>query len=307
MKIDGLANAVQHHTLAGVPPRCLLTPEEMKLLSFLCCAPYEGRGVVIDAGCGTGGSTFALADGLVRNRSAEREYAIIHAFARFIYDHPSYKDFFNQSLSDPRWNGSFVAHFTENLENFLDRIMIHAGDFHSAVWNQTPIEILFIDIANTDTIYQNICALFFPCIGKGSIIVHQDFERLNLHWIHSSIELLEDYFQACEEPFGCSLVLEALDRLPDALIHKIVADDFTYEERVDLIDRASWILRPANEGDVFDAVENARLSKAYCALRHGLKEVARRETLALAERPYFQRNRRYEWMIRDVMRGCSAG
>ena len=91
------------------------------------------------------------------------------------------------------------------------------------------------------------------------------------------------------------------------MIHEIVADDFTFEERVDLIDRASRILGHTDEGDVFGTVENARLSEAYCALRHGLKEVARRETLALAERPYFQRNRRYEWMIRDVMRGCGAG
>jgi hypothetical protein len=100
--------------------------------------------------------------------------------------------------------------------------------------------------------------------------------------------------------------LDALDRPPEALIRKIVADDFTYEERVDLIDRASRILRPTKEGDLFDARENARLSKAYCALHHGLFDVARRETLALAERPYFQRNRRYEWMIRDVLKGCDG-
>jgi hypothetical protein len=102
MKIDDLANSVERHKLVADPPRCLLTSAETKLLSYLCFATYEGRGVVIDAGCGTGGSTFSLADDLMRNRAAKTDYAGIHAFDRFIYDHSSYKDFFNPSLSDPR-------------------------------------------------------------------------------------------------------------------------------------------------------------------------------------------------------------
>lgn len=283
-----------------------ISEEEARLLSWLAEHRVGERGVCVDAGCGTGGSSHALATGLVRNPRLGSPAHRLHCFDRFLFDHESYRGFLVPSLAEPEPGGSFLPHFLANMAAFLPLCLIHAGDLGGQVWDETPIALIFVDLAKTETLFRRTVALFYRRVMPGAgLVVHQDFERPNLHWIQTSTAYLLDEWPVAGPVIGSSLVLEARHPLPAHKIARLLADDFSLDERLALLDRLGAAV-PA-EGMGFDLGEHHRLTRAYLHARHGDPDTARRIAADCAARPYFARNRAYDWMIASVGRSVPAG
>lgn len=82
--------------LAGQPVSLPTGPSqisvgEVRLLSWLAEHRVTGRGVCVDAGCGTGGSSHAIATGLSRNPRIGATPNRLPCFDRFLFDPESYR------------------------------------------------------------------------------------------------------------------------------------------------------------------------------------------------------------------------
>jgi hypothetical protein len=305
MDIDTMADILSvtaSHRLSRRPPACMLSASETRLLSALTARHFEGRGLIVDAGCGTGGSTVCLCDGLFQNAAIDRQRVWVHCFDRFIFDHPEYYRFLANGLPPPARNQTFIHHFFHNLGASRDLCMVHAGDFHAAVWDDTPIELLFVDIAKTRSLLCKVISLFFKRLIPGvSIIVHQDFDRPNLFWIIESVGYLLDFCQIVGGVVGASIVLKVQERIPDERITKLLHDDFTPVERLQNVRRALDTLRHRNT-ELPDADRRFRLTEAYIHLQHGDPDLALRIAGELKDDEYFVVHKDLHWMIDAVLR-----
>lgn len=280
-----------------------ISAHEAKLLSWMGEQVFTGAGVCIDAGCGSGGSSRAICEGLARNRHIIRPKGQLHCFDRFVFDHESYRSFLVPRLPTPDIGGSFLHHFLENIGPHIEIVSVHDGDLHQQVWDDTPVEILFIDIAKTMALHQTATALFFRSLIPGkSFIIHQDFERPNLHWIHTSIGYLMDECPIAGEIVGSSLILRVDNVIPTEKIDRLVRDDFTLDERLGFLDRVLREVKPTRSDVAFDPAENYRLTRAFLHAHHGDCYSAALIAKECRDRDYFRAHKAYEWMLSAVAR-----
>jgi hypothetical protein len=283
-----------------------IVKNEARLLSWLAENMYSEAGVIIDAGSGTGGSSHAICHGLARNKKISSPVNKLHCFDRFILDHESYRGFLVPDLPTIEMGDSFLPHYLVNMKEYLPYCLIHAGDLLGQIWDETPIEILFLDLAKSLKLFQKAVELFYLAMIPGqSILIHQDFERPNLHWIHTSIGYLLDEMRVSGEIVGSSLVLSVCSRISKKKIERIVRDDFTLEERLGFLDRALQAIPPIRCGS-FDVSENYRLTRAYVHAHHGDFATAQQLANDCGRRDYFKAQRSYDWMIATVGREKTA-
>jgi len=195
----------------------MLGANEVKLISFISEKYFRGNGKIIDAGCGSGGSTLAILDGLIKNKNILSTSGILHCYDKFLFDHKNYKLFFPND--DLEMNETFIHLFYRNLGNLKSMVTAHSGDLIDQIWNPNiDVEILFIDLMKTKALASKCIQIFFPSLSPGSIIIHQDFERPHLYWIHLSCAHLKDYLTPISELIDCTLVYQVNDNIPVEVI-----------------------------------------------------------------------------------------
>lgn len=223
---------------ANVPT--MLVPDELRLLHHLAENCYSGRGVIVDGGSFLGGSTVALADGLRRNPQRRRlgEEKVIHSFDRFEVEEYTRGVFFpeNEPLG-----ASFRAQFESNIAPYADLIEVHAGDFIDHEWRGGPIEILFIDIAKTWKLCDWLTWQFFPQLIPGrSIVVQQDYLYSRwVGWLHVTMEFYADYFEYLCDTEVNSVAFLNTKRIPASVLRRDTVGSLTFEEKMELMDRAA--------------------------------------------------------------------
>jgi SAM-dependent methyltransferase len=223
---------------AGVPT--MLTPDELRLLSYLADVAYTGAGAIIDAGCFLGGSTVALADGLRRNlRRRDRPAAkLIHSYDRFEVEEWTRGTYFPEST---KAGESFRHLFERNVAPWADLVEVHAGDVQSVEWNGGPIEILFIDVAKHWQVCDRVTWQFFPHLIPGrSVVVQQDY--LYHHWVawlHVTMEYYADYFEYVCDTGVNSVVFRHTRRIPEGVLREKTVESLTTAEKTELMDRAA--------------------------------------------------------------------
>jgi hypothetical protein len=244
---------------AVLKPETMLSVAERRLLFWLGAEYARADGAIVDAGCFVGGSTVALAEGLRVNRRAGDAY--VDAFDRFTVD-----EFMATAYlvgHGLRAGDSFRPVFDANTAAVRDLVTVHEGDLADADWDERPIDVLFVDIAKTWEVNDDVIRRFFGWLEPNrSIVVQQDMAHALCPWLAITMELLADHFELlgyvehnsvvyrCRAPIPPGAVPHSLRALPD-------------DDKLALLERA--IGR-------FEGVPNALLSCARALLLSELGE-----------------------------------
>jgi hypothetical protein len=215
----------------------MISEDERALLYQLTRDYYRGAGRVVDAGCFLGGSTVALAQGLLDRTYPIRD-RVIDTFDLFRLDEGSYLPY-ESLLEGMRPGDSLRPKFDAHLGDRADLVAVAEGDICDARWSAGPIEILFIDLAKGWSINDHVSRMFFPSLVPGqSVVIQQDYCHEWTPWLPITMELLSDAFLYCGSvPFSSALFVPrrpiALSELPESLF-----DDLSHDDKLKLYDRA---------------------------------------------------------------------
>lgn len=202
------------------------TKRELTLLYRLAKHAYRGKGAIIDLGCGKGGSTHAFCSGLSENPQNKNKTKRIVAIDCFEFGDACHG------------RHCTLADFRGAIEGYDAHVDICPGDFMDFEWKGGDVEILFVDIAKTLDLFRHTVRNFYGNLVPGeSTILHQDFGRPRLPWLHyttmamrscfNEIEIVDDTFYA--------KVCKKIDR---NLIRKMIRDEFSISEKIALVMKA---------------------------------------------------------------------
>ena len=153
----------------------MLTQEELRMLSFLA-RNLEVPGIVLDLGCFVGGSTFALAHGVVNSTNSSRP---IHSFDLFeLNEAVKHRYFYENGL--PFYPGSNGLDLYRVITGgFSGLVSANVGDVKKTLTREwmagRDVALLFLDLCKTPEITDHITRTVFPRLRPGSWIVQQDF------------------------------------------------------------------------------------------------------------------------------------
>ncbi|HEX4837185.1 MAG TPA: hypothetical protein VFV03_01470 [Solirubrobacteraceae bacterium] len=216
----------------------MISLQERALLYLLARDRYEGFGGIVDAGCFLGGSTLALAQGLLDRNSPVRD-RVIHTFDLFRLDEGSYQPYAS-ILGGLQPGDSLRPTFEALLEHRAAIVNMREGDVRDQEWTAGPVEILFIDLAKDWSINDHVARMFFPSLIPGqSVVLQQDYVHEWTPWLHILMEFLGDAFTYCGcVPFASAIFVPRrrirAEELPDNLFA-----DVSHEEKLILFDHSA--------------------------------------------------------------------
>src|SRR5262245_7828581 len=146
--------------------KTMLSAQELTLLYRLARDAYAGCGEIVDGGAFLGGSTLALALGLRDNpRVADKAFRI-HSYDYFVADH-----FAPQFIQGVPEGASTRPYYESVIAPVAEHVAVHEGDITTFPWRRdTPIEILFIDVAKSWETNDFLLQQFFPQLTVGSYV-----------------------------------------------------------------------------------------------------------------------------------------
>lgn len=250
----------QHYVISSekgpIECRSMLTLMELALLYHLTAQEYTGEGQIVDLGPLLGVGTNAMARGLAANPRKIGKQKRIFSFDLFLRTNMGH------FVLGPDVTNSMFDGFLDINRDYLDMLSISPGDLLAHHWQGGPIEILFIDCAKSPELNCFILRSFFTNLIPGvSTVIQQDYVHFHEYWIHTTMELLRDYFEFTDLVFGSSAVYRLIKPLPrdiieDATRHRSI------EEQLRLMDQAIRAAHPS-------AREVVKCAKAYCLVDHG--------------------------------------
>jgi hypothetical protein len=228
----------------------MLAMEERQLL-YALGRDWTGEGAIVDAGCFLGGSTLALATGVLANPRPIEKAGAIHSYDLFVADaHQagSYLKKFGQFTP----GDSVRPVFDQQTAGVAPLLQVHEGDLRSFPWaGDAPIETLFIDVSKTWALNDFIVREFFPALIPGrSIVVQQDYVHPTCPWLAVTMEYLAEYFELLMYVPGNSMVYRAMRAVPRDVVAGDPISALPEGEKRALMDRAiarsAQVLAPAD-------------------------------------------------------------
>jgi hypothetical protein len=244
--------------IQAAPPEALSVPtmlsdRERGLLYWLARYYFSGAGWIVDAGPFLGGSTVALACGLVdQGISADR--LPIASYDRFVVEAYTLARF-GAYFPIPEVGRSFRPAFDRHIAR-VGKVEVREGDFCALGWSGEPIEILFLDLVKTWRVHEIVWTQFLPCLIPGrSVIVQQDYLWGYGPWIHLAMELLADCLEILDGMPNGSVAYLLTAPIPAHVASTRIREDLTADEQLVLMDNAvaRW------EGENRGMVELARV------------------------------------------------
>jgi len=226
---------------------------DRKLLFYLAKEYFSGAGVIVDAGCFLGGSTLALAEGAKHNPAASTfRKPFIYSYDLYLVESWAVGNGFGHQAASVGFERTLAAYqarsagesfrdlFEENLKDHLPCIKVFAGDVCESPPPRQPIELLFVDIMKSAKTCEFIIANYFPLLIPGrSVLIHQDylFTEYN-HWIHITMEVLEEYFEILTDCDRGSVAYLYRKAIPKDLSLANLYSALTPAEKIQLMDKA---------------------------------------------------------------------
>lgn len=206
---------------AATAPPTMLLRTELQLLYSLARHCFGNWGHIVDAGCFLGGSTAALAQGVLDNPryQAAPRYDVIHAYDLFRVEPWTIGRFFPE---DTEAGASTELQFRRNIAEFAQLVEVNVGDVMETGPFGRPIEILFIDIAKHWTINDHLVRNFLPFLVPGrSWVIQQDylFHR-GTGWLPVTMEYFADYFELVDHTGRNSVLFRYVKPIPEALLQQ---------------------------------------------------------------------------------------
>jgi hypothetical protein len=170
----------------------MLGKEERILPAYLASKISGHDGAVVELGCYLGGSTAAILEGLGGLRADINPQ--VHSYDLFrandyMLDH-SLKNFGILS------GDSFEGVFRSLLGDRIRHVAIHPGDILQAEWTGGEIKLLYVDMLWSWETNAHVMKTFYPHLGPGSWLIHQDYVYSAYPWLPITMEWLvsEGYF-----------------------------------------------------------------------------------------------------------------
>ena len=251
---EGSPSSQLPETLRGTPwrshkaalpqmPPTMLSEGELRLLHWLTSTYYTGQGLIVDGGPFLGGSTTALAAGLVANPAAPAG-RVIHSYDLF----NTTTDFFDPtfSLYGLKPGESFLEIYKKNLAPYLDRLDIHEGDLMRHSWGGEKIEILFLDCAKTPELHDHAVRIWFPHLIPGrSILIQQDFGWWHYQWGNIMMEAFKDHFVILDDVPHATRAYLCVKEITPAKAASLTYCGMPGDERLRLMEEARKV--PTND------------------------------------------------------------
>ncbi|MCP5433733.1 MAG: hypothetical protein H6923_10735 [Alphaproteobacteria bacterium] len=180
-------------------PRGMLGLEERQMLFYLTRVAYRGEGYVVDAGAYAGASAYCLAAGLARSPHSEARFARVHSYDLFRALDQYVADAITKDFKPIGIGGDYFDVFEFQTGHYRERIHAHPGDFLEHAPPDGPIEILFIDVAKTQTLNSHLVRNFLPRLIPGrSLIVQQDYYHAWHPFTQVTMEILRDHVEVLD-------------------------------------------------------------------------------------------------------------
>jgi len=216
----------------------MISIPERKLLYLLARDYWRGSGAIIDAGCFIGGSTIALANGILVNKKYMPDRKVVHSYDLFIADEHQVENYL-RNFGDIKPGDSIRHIFDKNISKVSNVVEVHEGDICNFKWRGGKIEILFIDVAKTWEINDHLVKEFFPnLIVDHSIVIQQDLVHPTCPWLAITMELFSDYFEIVSYVPDNSIVFKLKKEIPSSLFNECIVSKLKTEDKLYLMDRA---------------------------------------------------------------------
>lgn len=199
----------------------MIQPIEKQMLFWAGRDYYSGFGEIVELGTFLGTSTECLSKGLGENQRVPDKDGRIHCYDLFLRSenvdraYAPWLDPYNIGL-----NGSFLPVVEHSLQAYRSFLQINAGDIMRQTWIGRPIEVLFIDMAVSWTVSDQIIRRFFPALMPGkSLIIHQDYCYQLAPWLSITMEYFADYFDIIANA-DSSMAFQLKRPIPDNLLQR---------------------------------------------------------------------------------------
>lgn len=220
----------------------MLTQRELNYLHYLALET-AGRGRIIELGSFLGGSTRALLEGQLSNRSEPSKIIVYDQFIapdQSVFDRNSQLAAFGLSP-----NEDFLPKFQSLHRDYLDRLTLRQRIIPESISQaqlirlypeQEPIELLFVDAAKKWGVHHSIARTFSPHLKPGSTLIHQDFGDFRTPWIVIHQFQMRAYFEPMDWIRDTPTVsFRCLKKLADTSMLASTPQDFDPS-----INSASW-------------------------------------------------------------------
>jgi len=220
------------------PVKSMIGEDESLYLHWLAREYYRGDGEIVDAGCLLGGSTCALASGLLANPGVTNKAQRIHSYDLFRFC-DGFRGHVLPQDAPYQQGDDLLPLFRRNTIQYEPMLKVEPGDICRKKWSGQPIEIFFIDVAKSWGIHNHLMREFFPRLIPGrSIVVHQDYFHWGCWWIHLTMQYLSSYFEVVHNPWGSTLSFRLLRSIPEKILHRNWSKQFDAAVTAELMDRA---------------------------------------------------------------------
>ncbi len=244
--------------------RSMLSVEERLALQWATRAGNPSNDAVVDAGCFLGGSTVALAGGvLARDGSSP-----VHVYDLFRFGSEGEVGWVPEGF-DFGVGLSTLPVFEHQVKRVRHMLTLHAGDIREERWDGGNVGVLFVDIAKSWDTGDAVWHAFLPSLVPGeSLVVQQDLVHWGHPWCAIVMELLADRFEYLGWVWYSSALYQCVGPVSPTDLPASLLRDLSVTDKLALVDRMAERLGEPIAGSV-------RLSGAVVLASHGLYPSAR--------------------------------
>lgn len=202
----------------------LTTPWEQAWVRRWCATEHRS-GAIVELGPWLGAVTRAIVDGLDGRSAPVR----VHDTFRFV-------DVEDRVAGTPldgrlRDGEDFRPLHAARVGAAVDGIDVVAGDVRDAVWDDGPVELLFVDLAKEWEVWRHLRATFLRHLVVGGVVVQQDWAHAHDPWLHLWHHRWRDHFETVGQVSHSSSVVFRLARaLPEEAIAPDLVSDYAPAE-----------------------------------------------------------------------------
>lgn len=193
----------------------MMCADEIAFLRWAAERFHQPGHRIVDMGPLAGGSTRALAAGVVAAEPNAR--AVVHSYDlwRYCEGHAAFYRHPNRSH-----DASTVDLWRANLGDYAHLTEAHPGDLATHAWPGDPISILFLDAAKSPALMAHVANEFAPALSIGGLFVQQDYVSAVHPWIHVAHELLMDHFEIADSPGGGTVNFICTKQVPRGALQR---------------------------------------------------------------------------------------
>lgn len=224
----------------------MMSAMECEILYGLTKELYTGEGKIVDAGVFLGASTRLFGHAIKANANSK---AILEKFPQPVVTFewaglgggmPAFFERNNVETEGLLTETSFAPLLEKMIKDVRPTTDLRLGDICAQTWDDTPIEICFLDVIKGDVINQFVFNLFMPRMIPGkSILIQQDYFIDRLPFLKVTQESLAPYFEYMGNVQSSGYFRLIKEIPPEVLAETINTKDVPIDKKLALIEQCA--------------------------------------------------------------------